>query len=143
MVFPLFKRWSSTALGIVSTRKTSKSGSYRLDDLTESSGIKRKNLTDHVRGDRKKKRVVHPLSIPNETAWGSDEAIVKEEGKGAGEERREVEQEARKNDSVGAGVRRSHTVKKEVEDLAHGDILMTREWQLSERYESRKRDEIY
>ncbi|PGH08076.1 hypothetical protein AJ79_06076 [Helicocarpus griseus UAMH5409] len=65
MVYPLFKGWFDKAKS--SYIGASKEGSsYHLSSRLQSS----------KKSGGRNKRHLHPLSIPNDTAWGSDEAIV-------------------------------------------------------------------
>ena len=64
MVYPLFQRWYARLRGDMTKNSSSRIASYPLDSHPQSGNPKRfKNFQ-------------HPLSIPNETGWGSDEAIV-------------------------------------------------------------------
>jgi len=76
MVFPLLKRWSYAAFGIVSTQRKDSKGSWPLGIVSKNGSSKRTAERSHVGSGFRKHRVQHPLSIPNDTAWGSDEAIV-------------------------------------------------------------------
>lgn len=64
MVYPLFQRWYHGITGTCS--KASSSGS----NIKLSSGV------SSSKKSKRGKPFQHPLSIPNDTAWGSDEAIV-------------------------------------------------------------------
>ncbi|KAI9872230.1 MAG: hypothetical protein M1830_001881, partial [Pleopsidium flavum] len=69
MVYPLFQRWYRKIRG-QDTKSSSVDPSYRLDSNPRTGRSK------------KSKNFQHPLSIPNDTAWGSDEAIVLAENGG-------------------------------------------------------------
>lgn len=129
MVFPLLKRWSNAALGIASSHhKSSTGGSYPLPDYDS----KQKSMGSSRFRSKRHGGFRHPLSIPNDTAWGSDEAIVtvdgdgkKDGGKGSNEELQVVVEEQEvgfakdrgsKSDRLGGGP---------------GGIVKTREWQVS------------
>ncbi|KAF2026773.1 hypothetical protein EK21DRAFT_115504 [Setomelanomma holmii] len=114
MVFPLLKRWTYTT--VVWERK------------------------------RKDSAYKHPLSIPNDTAWGSDEAIVKTQQEEVGEEG--SGQMRTTPESVGGAFARDRgsksngsgtgdgngkgTNKVERGGTSFGDIVMMREWKVSE-----------
>lgn len=139
MVYPLVKRWSNATRGIVSTSyKNSRLGSYRLDEIDQSNSMKSKSRSSHMRSDTNKNRVVHQSSIPNDTAWGSDEAIVTLDNDDvrmrAGQKSTELRPESHVAKSFAVD-RRSQTGPKGGAGLVRGDILMTREWQLSEERE--------
>ncbi|KAF1914655.1 hypothetical protein BDU57DRAFT_478958 [Ampelomyces quisqualis] len=129
MVFPLLKRWA----GIASSH--SASGSYPLHEYDKSDGSKLKSIgstTMRSRG-RKKSRggFVHPLSIPNDTAWGSDEAIVGAEQSGkAGKGSEAVVQEGEERFASGRGSKSGRGVGSG--SAGPGNIVMTREWQVSD-----------
>lgn len=76
MVFPLLKRWSYAAAGVVSTQRKDDKGSWPLAIVSKDGSSKRTAERSHVGSGFRKNRAQHPLSIPNDTAWGSDEAIV-------------------------------------------------------------------
>ncbi|KAF1968737.1 hypothetical protein BU23DRAFT_572133 [Bimuria novae-zelandiae CBS 107.79] len=78
MVFPLFKRWIYAATGMVSShRKSSKSAFYPLDSVNKNGERKHTGASSGGQSCSKRSRgFQHPLSMPNDTAWGSDEANV-------------------------------------------------------------------
>jgi hypothetical protein len=119
MVFPLLKRWMYAATGMASSsHKGSGRVSFPLHGY-DNSGTK-------SGGSRSRKRsaaVQHPLSIPNDTAWASDEAIVMVGKYGVldgGLEGRGDEH------GVKAVVERAEGSK-----VVGRDIVMTREWKVS------------
>jgi hypothetical protein len=123
MVFPLLKRWSCAIIGIASSHhKFSMSGSFPLEDhdsnqkSTGSSSKAKSAFAKRYGGFR------HPLSIPNDTAWGSDEAIVTVEGEGKGAQAKidgEVLQKVDEERETLSGIR-----------TGPGGIVKTREWQV-------------
>ncbi|KAF2852522.1 hypothetical protein T440DRAFT_526005 [Plenodomus tracheiphilus IPT5] len=127
MVFPLLRRWSIVAIGIVSTSRKDK----------KSRGSRRTAEGSHEKSG-KKHRVLHPLSIPNDTAWGSDDAIVTVD-KNADDVMQDTQ-----DGIVALGVipeasaesfaseRRSQTEGKRSSTLLPGEILMVKEWTTSE-----------
>ncbi|KAI8932357.1 hypothetical protein NX059_010549 [Plenodomus lindquistii] len=133
MIFPLFKRWSYAAMGIASTSRKNSKGSFPLNDLSRTKENRRTMEQSHERS-AKRSRMLHPLSIPNDTAWGSDEAIITAEkdadnvimDKKDGIAALGVIPES----SVGsfASERRSQTRAKQSSSLAPNKILMVREW---------------
>lgn len=140
MVFPLLKSWSCTVLGIVSSHhKSSASGSYPLRDYDKSTGSGLKSIgSATVRsGGRKKSRgFQHPLSIPNDTAWGSDEAIVTKDQDGNKSGQGNPSQESGLTALPEHGVvpsrqggSRAHG-RVSSGGLGPGEIVMTREWQV-------------
>lgn len=137
MVFPLVKRWSCAAMGIVSTTRKNSKGSFPLDDFSKSRQSKRTVERSHERTSREH-RIMHPLSIPNDTAWGSDDAIITV-NKETNENLQEDESGATALEVVSetsvesfAKERRSQMGGKRSSSLSPGDILMVREWTTSE-----------
>lgn len=140
MVFPLLKSWSCTILGIVSSHhKSSASGSYSLHEYDKSAGSGLKSIgSATVRsGGRKKSRgFQHPLSIPNDTAWGSDEAIVTKEQDGKKSDQGKLSEESRLTALPEHGVGSSRQAGSRANGrlssarLGPGEIVMTREWQV-------------
>lgn len=100
----------------------SANGSYPLQDYDKSDNSQLKSIGSAKmrsggRGKRKSKGFLHPLSIPNDTASGSDEAIVGKEAEG----KREVGLEAGEvRDGMEGG------------GMGPGGVAMTREWEVSE-----------
>ena len=78
MIFPLFKRWFYAATGVVSShRQSTKEASYPQNSQTKRRQSKHTGSSSGLQsGNKKSRNFQHPLSIPNDTAWGSDEAIV-------------------------------------------------------------------
>ncbi|KAF2790144.1 hypothetical protein K505DRAFT_283155, partial [Melanomma pulvis-pyrius CBS 109.77] len=148
MVFPLFKRWFYSISGLTSSGfKSNNANSYPLESNNKNSkGYTPSGSQAHSRS-KKGRNFQHPLSIPNDTAWGSDEAIVKVEqdgkkvvvgemGKTAGSEGSNESLETVREEVVGA---KSHNTVditsqagKGVHTFGQGDIVMTREWGISE-----------
>ncbi|KAL1966218.1 hypothetical protein VTN77DRAFT_4770 [Rasamsonia byssochlamydoides] len=72
MVYPLLQRWFHRLQDSSRTAVSSASNNLQRSSRIASS-VKSKTKSS---GGNKMKRFLHPLSIPNDTAWGSDEAIV-------------------------------------------------------------------
>ncbi|PVH92997.1 hypothetical protein DM02DRAFT_252867 [Periconia macrospinosa] len=88
MVFPLFRRWLRKARGL-GTHGSNSHDSYPLGanaNRYHGQNSSRSNTLSRPR--RPSHKFQHPLSIPNDTAWGSDDAIVVAEqgGKSVGED---------------------------------------------------------
>lgn len=148
MVFPLVKRWFYAATGMVSShRKSSKAASYPLDSINKVDQSKQTGASSGTRSHNKRSRgFQHPLSIPNDTAWGSDEAIVTVNKDGGTTTTKDKSSDAsletlhEENSTPYANNRGSKTVKKGSHDLGLGNIMMTREWDISETHEQRRAD---
>lgn len=137
MVFPLLKRQSFAAMGIVPTDRKDSKGSFPLNHLSNSKERKSTVERSHTRS-RKRSCVLHPLSIPNDTAWGSDDAIVTLD-----KDTDEIVEED-KNGIVALGMisearvgsfaseRRSRTGEKRSSILSPDEILIAREWMTME-----------
>ncbi|KAH9862696.1 hypothetical protein J1614_010789 [Plenodomus biglobosus] len=136
MAIPLPVRLSgflTLAMGIVPTSQKDSKGSFPLKHLGRSKESKRTVERSHTRSG-KKSRVLHPLSIPNDTAWGSDDAIITldkdtdeiAEGDKDGIVALGVISEA----SVGSlmSERMSRSGEKRSSSLSPGEILIVREW---------------
>ncbi|KAF2679284.1 hypothetical protein K458DRAFT_346923 [Lentithecium fluviatile CBS 122367] len=149
MVFPLFKRWFYAATNLTSSgfRSNTPGQSYPLDSNIKRTG----GGNSHARSGsnplsgRHKKNYQHPLSIPNDTAWGSDEHIVhtgEGEGKKDGAWDKKVgdkssnESLSTVREEVGMTVpKRTAAMPKKGSGNGLNDIVMTREWEVSETYE--------
>lgn len=143
MVFPLLKSWSCTVLGIVSSHTKSSaaaSGSYPLHDYDKSTGSALKSIgfaTVRSGGRKKSKAFQHPLSIPNDTAWGSDEAIVTKDQDGiksAGSQGTRSQESGltalpEREEIVGYTASRGNG-RLSGGGVGPGEIVMTREWQV-------------
>ncbi|KAF2708822.1 hypothetical protein K504DRAFT_380567 [Pleomassaria siparia CBS 279.74] len=152
MIFPLFKRWFYSVSGMTSSGfRSDNAHSYPLKSNTKGSKVHiRSGSQPHLRSKKEKKHQ-HPLSVPNDTAWGSDEAIVTVEQsgkKGAMDAVGKVGGSKSSNDSLetvreeATNTSPNHTAtdtNSEVGKGAHtfgkGNIVMTREWEVSEGYE--------
>ncbi|KAL5117972.1 hypothetical protein ACEQ8H_004117 [Pleosporales sp. CAS-2024a] len=114
MVFPLVKRWSKSLLNLSSHHghadADADANGYPLADYQAKSKSDGSSRFRTRRGGFR-----HPLSIPNDTAWASDEAIVREgqEEEGGGE----IKHGKRGSREVGTGV-------------GMVGIVQTREWEV-------------
>ncbi|KAF1840946.1 uncharacterized protein K460DRAFT_250866, partial [Cucurbitaria berberidis CBS 394.84] len=75
VVVPLFKRWFQDMTGTATSHfRSGKSDSYQLDSQNKDSksGSHANSTSKDV---KKKKKFHHPLSLPTNTKWGSDEDI--------------------------------------------------------------------
>jgi hypothetical protein len=153
MVFPLFKRWMYAATSMSSSNFTGdKQGhSYPLDSNVKNSGTGGTSRS-HKRGGSiplsgfHKKNYPHPLSIPNDTAWGSDEHIVQIDDDGKSwkevEDRKSGITGKSSNETLGtlkeeAGVAippKTAAVSQKSGKGGFNDIVMTREWQVIEEH---------
>ncbi|CAN9176266.1 unnamed protein product [Alternaria alternata] len=148
MVFPLFKRWFYAATGMVSShRKSSKAATYPLDSMNKNGESKQTEASSGGRSGNKRSRgFQHPLSIPNDTAWGSDEAIVTVKKDGTTttikDESRETSLDTVREVSANgfAKDRNSKTSRKNSRDPGLGEIMMTREWDIKETHEQNRAD---
>lgn len=71
MTFPLFKRWFHNVTGLTSSgNKSNLAQDYPLESNPQKSGSQSQSRS------KKTRNYLHPLSVPNDTAWGSDEAIM-------------------------------------------------------------------
>ncbi|KAF3003712.1 hypothetical protein E8E13_009128 [Curvularia kusanoi] len=141
MIFPLFKRWAYAATGIVSSnRQSDKAATYPLDSQNQLTTSKQTVASSGLRSSKKKSRgFQHPLSIPNDTAWGSDEAIVtiRDDGTTA------VGQDKISGGSLDTVCETSVVGftrgggRKNSPEPGLGEIVMTREWDIRETHESR------
>ncbi|KAK1579306.1 uncharacterized protein LY79DRAFT_564522 [Colletotrichum navitas] len=131
MVYPLFKKFIDKS--IASTNKKSTLGDsnrYRLGSYPGKKGPKSGS---------------HPLSIPNETAWGSDEHIVSNKAeKSIGEEEASIGSSDKQNhnpslcpntntaqiESETNHIKRNPTTKK-AHDVGHNHITVTKEYTIS------------
>jgi hypothetical protein len=135
MVFPLLKRWVYASTSIESS-KGSAGASFPLHDFDVSAGSKLKSIGSSKMRSSSKKRIdaiLHPLSIPNDTAWGSDEAIVtmnKEcaTSRGDCEDVMETSMDQGTRFAVERG---SKGIGKRESTVMGRDIMMTREWKVS------------
>lgn len=150
MIFPLFKRWFYAATGMVSShRKNSKEATYPLDSVNKTGGSKRTGASSGLRSGNKKSRgFQHPLSLPNDTAWGSDEAIVTVNKNGettikdkASETSLDTLQEV--NTKGYTRDRNLRTSRRNSQDPGFGDIVMTREWDITETHEQERTNVEY
>ncbi len=148
MIFPLFKRWFYVGTSIVSSyRKSSKAATYPLDTVPKNNHDEQKRVCYDLKiNSRKNRGFQHPLSIPNDTAWGSDEAIITVNKDGSSTTIMDKSSEA----SVDMGDEQTATSftgrqelnsdKRHGRDRGLGDIVMTREWDLSETHEQDQPD---
>ncbi|KAH7406988.1 hypothetical protein DE146DRAFT_778586 [Phaeosphaeria sp. MPI-PUGE-AT-0046c] len=125
MVFPLLRSCAS--------------GSYPLHDYDKSvgSGLKSIGSTTVRSGGRKRSRgFQHPLSIPNDTAWGSDEAIVTRDQGGnkfsQGLQSYDAGLTALPEHGVGTSSHAGSKANGRISGvgMGPGEIVMTREWQV-------------
>lgn len=148
MIFPLFKRWFYAATGMVSShRKSSKAATYPLDSVNRAEGSKQTGASSGLRSGNKRSRgFQHPLSIPNDTAWGSDEAIVTVNKDGGATTIKDKSSETSLETICEAGTkafardRNSKTSRKNSHDPGLGEIVMTREWDIRETHEQERTD---
>jgi hypothetical protein len=140
MVFPLLKRWTYTTIGLASMdHNCCTAGSYPLGEIDKSKTGNSGSIARSGEGKRKDSMFRHPLSIPNDTAWGSDEAIVKTEESAMRSEDGSLQ--ARTPPEGDRGVFPRDTGSKSggsthgngiARGVGCGDIVMTREWKVSE-----------
>ncbi|RYP50150.1 hypothetical protein DL768_004267 [Monosporascus sp. mg162] len=72
-VVPLFRVWCKKAKGL--TTESAHPGSYQLEESKKRSN-KNTPSGSNQSSQQRKKKFLHPLSIPNDTAWESHEAII-------------------------------------------------------------------
>jgi hypothetical protein len=142
MMFPLFKRWFYAATGVMSSHhQSTKEASYPHDSQTKKRQSKYTGGSSGLQsGNKKSRNFQHPLSIPNDTAWGSDEAIVtmknstnttvqdktSETTLAAAYELDDLDFVRDRN--TNGGVENGH-------EQGLGAIMMTREWNIKETHE--------
>jgi hypothetical protein len=139
MTFPLFKRWYYNATGLTSSGQKSNQGqSYQLNSNTPKSGSQPRS--------KNARNYQHPLSLPNDTAWGSDEAIMTVNANG---KKDEMGKSSYKSSSGSLDIVReivglenpqntSNVVSKAGlggDSTKMSDIVITREWGVTEVYE--------
>jgi hypothetical protein len=91
MFFPLPKRWLYDITNMTSSSQQNSSYPLAEIDTKRTGGSSTKK-------SRKGSNTVYPLSIPNNTAWGNDEAIVVTSGEVEKErEKGSVEEEERRS----------------------------------------------
>jgi len=144
MTFPLFKRWYYNATGLTSTGRKSNNGeSYQLNSNTPNSGSQPLSRSKNARN------YPHPLSLPNDTAWGSDDAImtVNVDGKKDGMGKSSYKSSKDSLDLVRAEVglanpQNTSNVISETrlsdEAMKLSDIVVTREWGVTEAYDQER-----
>lgn len=144
MIFPLFKRWFYATTGMMSSyRKSSKTATYQLDSVNKA-GESKTEASSGIRSSNKKSRnYQHPLSIPNDTAWGSDEAIVTVNKDGETTINKDKSSETSLDTIHEVGLkdlrdRNSKTIRKNSHDPGFGEIVMTREWDIRETREQER-----
>jgi len=104
-------------------------------------------VSSGMRSHNKKSRgFQHPLSIPNDTAWGSDEAIVTIDKDGGVTKTKSKSSEPsldtlhEESSNPFASNRDSKAERKVSHDPGLGEIVMTREWDISETREQTHAD---
>lgn len=138
----MFKRWFYAATGMVSShRKSSKAATYPLDSVYKTGEGKTRTSSGLRSSNKKSRNYQHPLSIPNDTAWGSDEAIVTVNKDGEATTIKDKSSETSLDMIHEAGTkgfakdRNSRTSRKNSHDPGFGEIVMTREWDIRESHE--------